>query len=88
MCADGTQIGGLSKVALPIGPTPTESTFDVPVTTTLVATTLLIQAAPHFIDTGQQNTVVYGDTNGDGLADFAIRLTGSHVVLVATDFLL
>lgn len=32
------------------------------------------------------NTLVYGDTNGDGLADFAIRLDGSHV-LTSGDFI-
>jgi BNR repeat-like domain len=62
VCADGNQVGSLSQVALPIGPTPTESTFDVPVSGT-VNTTLLIQAAPHFLDTGQQNTVLYNSTS-------------------------
>jgi len=33
------------------------------------------------------NTLVYGDTNGDGLADFMIRLDGSHA-LIAGDFVL
>jgi serralysin len=33
------------------------------------------------------NTFVYGDTNGDGLADFMIRLDGSHA-LTSADFLL
>ena len=33
------------------------------------------------------NTFVYGDTNGDGVADFMIRLDGGHA-LVAGDFVL
>ena len=33
------------------------------------------------------NTYVYGDTNGDGVADLAIRLDGAPV-LVQGDFLL
>jgi len=33
------------------------------------------------------NTLVFGDTNGDGLADFMIRLDGSHA-LVSGDFVL
>jgi len=38
-----------------------------------------------FVDTTTtQNTLVYGDTNGDGIADFAIRLSG-HVTLTADD---
>ena len=32
-------------------------------------------------------TIVYGDTNGDGLADFAIRLT-SGLSLSSSDFIL
>jgi len=41
-----------------------------------------------FVDTSTtQNTVIYGDTNGDGLADFAIRLSG-HVNLTGTDLIL
>jgi hypothetical protein len=31
--------------------------------------------------------VIYGDTNGDGVADFAIRLSG-HDALVGSDFIL
>ena len=33
------------------------------------------------------NTYLTGDTNGDGLADFMVRLDGSHA-LVAGDFIL
>jgi restriction endonuclease Mrr len=33
------------------------------------------------------NTYVSGDTNGDGLADFLIRLAGSHA-LTSSDFVL
>ena len=41
-----------------------------------------------FVNTAtQQNTMVYCDTNGDGAADFAIRLTG-NVVLDIVDFTL
>ena len=28
------------------------------------------------------NTMVYGDTNGDGTADFAISVTGTHALTV------
>jgi Ca2+-binding RTX toxin-like protein len=38
-------------------------------------------------DAGPMATMVYGDTNGDGAADFAIQLTG-NVALVAGDFVL
>ena len=38
-----------------------------------------------YADSG--NTVVAGDTNGDGIADFEIQLTGAHV-LTGADFLL
>jgi serralysin len=34
---------------------------------------------------GNGNTIVSGDTNGDGKADFAITLSG-HIVLAAGDF--
>lgn len=33
------------------------------------------------------DTMIYGDVNGDGAADFAIRLTGAHA-LAAADFIL
>jgi hypothetical protein len=33
------------------------------------------------------NTIIYADTNGDGGADIAIRLSG-HVDLTAADFVL
>lgn len=33
------------------------------------------------------NTFVYGDTNGDGVADFAISVTGSHL-LTSGDFVI
>ena len=41
-----------------------------------------------FVDTSTtQNTVIYGDTDGDGLADFAVRLSGHHT-LTDPDFIL
>jgi len=40
------------------------------------------------IDTSDPGkTVILGDTNGDGIADFALELSGSHS-LNATDFFL
>jgi hypothetical protein len=61
VCGDGLQIGSLLKAPVAIGPTPTESTVDVPVAGT-VATTLVIEAVPTFTDTGEQNTVLYNST--------------------------
>ncbi len=46
------------------------------------------QAGQLRVDTSDPNkTMVLGDVNGDGVADFAIELAGTHV-LDATDFLL
>lgn len=39
------------------------------------------------IDKGRTETIVYGDINGDGKADFTITLTGKHA-LTADDFVL
>jgi hypothetical protein len=40
-----------------------------------------------FDDTNSsQNTMVLGDVNGDGIADFAIRLSG-HITLTTNDML-
>jgi hypothetical protein len=61
VCGDGTQIGSLKGAPVAIGPTPTESTVDVPVSGT-VTSSLVIEAVPTFTDTGEQNTVLYNST--------------------------
>ena len=40
----------------------------------------------HYVISGTQS-IIEGDINGDGIADFQIALTGKHA-LVASDFLL
>ena len=40
------------------------------------------------IDTSGTNQIIYGDLNGDGIADFAINVSKGSGTLIASDFIL